>query len=146
MTTLSLGSIGSISPTLSYLYPTDQDIIYDDNDKAVYTQIGFIGQGTYGLVYLAQHINTKRKYVIKQMKKALNDEGITPSQLREISLLKSMNNKYVIKVEDIFFTDNKYLCLVFEQCLMDLSQYINNHKNDKGIKQEVIKVMCIYIY
>ena len=142
---LSLGSLGSMGNISSSMDDMDEDIIYNDNNKPIYSRVRFLGQGTYGFVYVVKPIKNistspSKEFVVKQMKKSSDDEGITPNQLREISLLKSMKHEYIIQILDIFFTSNGDLCLVFEHCKMDLTEYMKNHQYN-GIKPNLIKVM-----
>jgi serine/threonine protein kinase len=56
-----------------------------------------IGEGAYGAVYKAREISTKRYVALKITKFSVDDEGIPSTALREISILKSLNNEYIVK-------------------------------------------------
>ena len=63
--------------------------IFNDDGQYLYEKIKDIGAGTYGKVYLAKHVSTNKKLVIKQMKHFADEEGgLQPTMLREVSLLK----------------------------------------------------------
>eukprot|EP01083_Nonionella_stella_P077720 212345_1 len=145
----STGSMGSNSLTLTspvYINHSDtpyedhnDHMVYNDEYKPIYSRIRVIGEGTYGTVYLAKNLSTSKLCVIKQMKRFENDEGgIQPTQLREASLLKNLNHKYIVQMQDIFLTHHKEFCLVFEHCQMDLAQYMDQNSN-KGINLELIR-------
>ena len=116
-------------------------IIYNDNKQAMYQRIQLIGQGAYGLVYLARNVETKEVCVIKESR-TINIQGISPSQIREASLLQNLKHKYIVKIKQVFVTKDMDICLVFEQCWMDLKQYMKNHKYG-GIDIKLIKV-CLF--
>jgi NIMA (never in mitosis gene a)-related kinase len=74
-----------------------------------------LGIGSYGTVYQVIDINTKNKYVIKQI--LLNDlsrEEISNVKL-EAKILSSINSKYVVKYYDSF-QENNNLDIVMEYC------------------------------
>ena len=99
--------------------------IFNDDGKYLYDKIKLIGQGTYGMVYLAKSIQDDKKVVVKQMKRFpdQDDGGMQPTMLREVSLLKYLKYKYIVEIKDVFFSIKKDFCIVFEHCLMDLYQY-----------------------
>jgi serine/threonine protein kinase len=81
-----------------------------------------IGRGSYSKVRLAEHIQQNRKYAVKVIdKRALEkkkkgffkDEGgkiivnsMLQDSLREIAILKKLNNKHVIKLEEIMYDED----------------------------------------
>ena len=100
-----------------------KNIICNDEHTPLYNKIHCIGRGTYGTVYLTENLKTKQKYIIKQLPKRPDNQGVPHTTLREISILKNMNNKYIIQMEEAFFSPDT-INIVFEQCAMDLQQYI----------------------
>ncbi|GLJ06151.1 hypothetical protein SUGI_0032460 [Cryptomeria japonica] len=57
-----------------------------------------IGEGTYGKVYKVKDINTGQIFVLKKLKIENNDEGVSVSTLREISLLRALSNRsYIVR-------------------------------------------------
>ncbi|KAF0395839.1 CMGC/CDK/CDC2 protein kinase [Gigaspora margarita] len=83
-----------------------------------------VGEGTYGVVYRAKEKKTGRIVALKQVRLDLpagEEEGIPPTSLREISLLKECSkNENIVKYVGITivveFWSNKYL-----------KNFINNH-------------------
>ncbi|XP_059065448.1 cyclin-dependent kinase B2-1-like [Cryptomeria japonica] len=58
-----------------------------------------IGEGTYGKVYKVKDINTGQIFVLKKLKIENNDEGVSVSTLREISLLRALSNRsYIVRL------------------------------------------------
>jgi len=73
-----------------------------------------IGKGTYGKVYKSFD-NIEKKYVaIKKLKFDPNSEGIPATAIREISLLKELNHKNIVKLIEVTSPKDKQLCLIFE--------------------------------
>ncbi|KAF0395838.1 cyclin-dependent kinase 1 [Gigaspora margarita] len=90
-----------------------------------------VGEGTYGVVYRAKEKKTGRIVALKQVRLDLpagEEEGIPPTSLREISLLKECSkNENIVKLLDIINQEKK-LFLVFEFLTMDLKRYIQTFK------------------
>ncbi|GLJ06152.1 hypothetical protein SUGI_0032470 [Cryptomeria japonica] len=51
------------------------------------------GEGTYGKVYKVKDINIGQIFTLKKLKIENNDEGVSVSTLREISLLRELSNR-----------------------------------------------------
>lgn len=62
-----------------------------------YKRTELLGQGTYGKVYKAQHIETGKVVALKKTILSSDDEGVPPTTLREISILRSLDSPYVVK-------------------------------------------------
>ncbi|CAG8766662.1 17312_t:CDS:2, partial [Racocetra persica] len=90
-----------------------------------------VGEGTYGIVYRAKVKKTGKIVALKQVRLDLpvgEQEGIPPTSLREISLLKECSkNENIVKLLDIINQEKK-LFLVFEFLTMDLKRYIQTFK------------------
>lgn len=107
----------------------DAEIIYNDDYEPKYSLLECLGEGTYGKVYLASHVQTYKVRVLKQMKRSESDEGVPSTELREASLLQSLRHPNIVRLEDLFLTQSSGLCLVFEHCRMDLSQYMSKYRS-----------------
>ena len=91
-----------------------------------YNVISKLGEGTYGKVFLINELISNKNYVVKQMKKMDDDQGISQTIIRELSILNKLNNKYIIKL--IKCINNIDMFALFQHCQMDLAQYIHQYK------------------
>ena len=55
-----------------------------------YQKIEKLGEGTYGIVYKAQHKETGAIVALKRIRLDNDDEGVPCTAIREISLLKEL--------------------------------------------------------
>eukprot|EP01084_Bolivina_argentea_P157693 274776_1 len=93
-----------------------------------YRRIAKIGSGTYGSVYKAENMETKAIVAIKKIYIDEDDEGLPSTAIREIGILKSMDHKNIVKLnETIYFNENLYL--VFEFFDGDLKKYFNKYRH-----------------
>ena len=70
-------------------------------------------------------------------------DGIPITTLREIVILKELENENFVKLIDIDAFENK-LYLIFEYINKDLRQYIDQVKPSEMIKSKIIKnISCI---
>ena len=65
--------------------------------KENYENLGLIGEGAYGRVFKARHFATGDIVAIKRMNLGNVQEGIPPTALREISVLKSLNDGNIVR-------------------------------------------------
>jgi serine/threonine protein kinase len=97
-----------------------------------------IGEGAYGVVYKAYDLKNKRHVAIKRIR--MNEEendGIPPTALREIALLKELSHPRLVQLLDIDHTLNKfYLC--FEWVEQDLKRFIED-SNMTSVKKSSTK-------
>ena len=104
-----------------------------------YLKIDKIGEGTFGVVYLAQNIHTKEMVALKKMKKQQDEEGVSSSALREIALLKELQHVNIIKLVEVINTIKK-LTMVFEYVPRDLKKIIDDTNNGNGLDKLIVKV------
>ena len=106
-----------------------------------YKQLGQIGKGAYGTVFKAKHKETGE---ILAVKKILMDdsEGVPPSSMKEITALKGLHHKNIVRLNAIHFSDReKYLFLLFEYCEQDMKMFFQSCSGTTG--QGVVKdLMC----
>jgi len=89
-----------------------------------YSKLEKIGEGTYGVVYKAKNLETSEIVALKRIKLESEDEGIPSTAIKEISLLKGLNNPNIVKLYDVIHGERK-LTLVFEFLDFDLKKCID---------------------
>lgn len=115
-----------------------------------YKRTELLGQGTYGKVYKAQHLETGRVVALKKTILSSDDEGVPPTTLREVSILRSLDSPYVVKLEEVVHTEARsgspVLFLVFEFLDHDLKQFmITKYGKGRGIDPQLAKEFCFQI-
>ncbi|EGE83087.1 Cell division control protein 2 [Blastomyces dermatitidis] len=90
-----------------------------------YQKIEKIGEGTYGVVYKARDLTHPNRIVaLKKIRLEAEDEGVPSTAIREISLLKEMNDPNIVRLFNIVHADGHKLYLVFEFLDLDLKKYM----------------------
>jgi len=104
----------------------------NNENKAMkeYRKMAKLGEGTYGVVYEAEHVPSKTTVALKKIKIDANEEGIPATTLREISLLKELQHPCIIPLLRSIYEHGE-LYLVFEYMTCDLKQYL-----DKSLKEK----------
>ena len=99
-----------------------------------YQKISKIGEGTYGEVYKAKDLSNGNMIAIKAIKLEIADEGIPSTALREISILKEIEHKNIIKLIDVTYqpADLK-LELIFDYINTDLRKFYKDLDESKHI-------------
>ena len=67
----------------------------DSLDK--YQKIEKLGEGTYGVVYKAQNLETGEIVAIKKIRLEKEDDGVPSTAIREISLLKNLKHPNIVE-------------------------------------------------
>ncbi|XP_074599981.1 cyclin-dependent kinase 1 isoform X3 [Brevipalpus obovatus] len=83
-----------------------------------------IGEGTYGVVYKARTKKTDLIVALKKIRLENEDEGVPPTAIREITLLKELTHPNVVRMKDVILQENR-LYLVFEFLSMDLRKCLD---------------------
>mmetsp|Transcript_3755 Transcript_3755/g.5603 ORF Transcript_3755/g.5603 Transcript_3755/m.5603 type:complete len:309 (-) Transcript_3755:84-1010(-) len=91
-----------------------------------YTIKRALGQGTWGVVHMAEQKATGRMVAIKKIKSERKEEGINFTAVREIKLLRELKHENIIELVDCFTSDDLAVNLVYELCYTDLSHIIRN--------------------
>lgn len=86
-----------------------------------------LGEGSYGKVYLAKRLSDSRYVALKKVVFDNDDpgvdEGVPPSAIREVGLLRQLSaNAYIVDFLEVVY-ENHGLYLVFEYLNYDLKQY-----------------------
>jgi len=104
-----------------------------------YAKLEKIGEGTYGVVYKAKDVTTNQFVALKKIRLEAEDEGVPSTAIREISLLKELNDDNIVRLLDIVHADQK-LYLVFEFLDVDLKRYMENGNRDNSpISLDIVK-------
>ncbi|KAJ8271490.1 hypothetical protein COCON_G00103490 [Conger conger] len=83
--------------------------------QQVYTFGKKLGQGSFGVVYEATHIETQKKWAIKKVnREKAGSHGVKLLE-REVSILKRVNHGHIIHLEEVFETPKK-MYMVTELC------------------------------
>eukprot|EP00736_Rhodelphis_marinus_P007450 Rmarinus@m.27651 len=90
-----------------------------------YAKLEKIGEGTYGVVYKARDKLTNEIIALKKIRLEAEDEGVPSTAIREISLLKELQNVNIVRLKDVVHSENK-LYLVFEYLDQDLKKYMDS--------------------
>jgi len=62
-----------------------------------YQKLEKLGEGTYGIVYRAQNLDTGEHVAIKKIRLEKEDDGVPSTAIREISLLKNLRHPNVVE-------------------------------------------------
>eukprot|EP01083_Nonionella_stella_P057091 150009_1 len=101
-----------------------------------YRKMEKVGEGTYGVVYRAVDRETNEVVALKKIRLEAEEEGVPPTAIREISLLKELEHEAIVDLKDVIHVDDK-LYLVFEYLEQDLQKYMNSTSN--GMHPQLIK-------
>ena len=69
-----------------------------------YQKLEKLGEGTYGVVYKAQNLETKEFVAIKKIRLEKEDDGVPSTAIREISLLKNLKHPNVVELKEVLFS------------------------------------------
>jgi len=106
-----------------------QNVGFYDLDN--FSRRGKLGEGTYGFVTRAVHRVTGTNVAIKKIKHEADEVGLSPTTIREISLLSELQHPYIVKLlNSVFSKGNVYL--VFEYCDYDLRKYLDIYREQSG--------------
>ncbi|CAN0908869.1 Cyclin-dependent kinase E-1 [Linum grandiflorum] len=110
-----------------------------------YNLIGKIGEGTYGLVFLAKTkspANLGKSIAIKKFKQSKDGDGVSPTAIREIMLLREITHENVVKLVNVHINHNDMsLYLAFDYAEHDLYEIIRYHREklNHPISQYTVK-------
>lgn len=108
-----------------------------------YDLIGKIGEGTYGLVFLARIKSNRGKSIaIKKFKQSKDGDGVSPTAIREIMLLREISHENVVKLVNVHINHaDMSLYLAFDYAEHDLYEIIRHHRDkvNHSINQYTVK-------
>ena len=95
-----------------------------------YKVISTIGKGGFGTIYKVLKIKTKKFYALKFITIVNNNEINTFKEgfEKEIEIMKTIKNKYIIELKDYFIVNKKGYCIVMELCDCNLKDILNKYK------------------
>ncbi|XP_039971075.1 serine/threonine-protein kinase ULK3 [Bactrocera neohumeralis] len=88
-----------------------------------------LGVGSYSTVYKARHKKERSYHAIKIVEMSTLSDSSRENLITEIRLLRSLNHKYIVTLQD-FFWDDKKIYIVLEFCNAgNLSAFIRSKKS-----------------
>ena len=102
-----------------------------DELKDFLTYKSKLGEGTYGIVYKAEHKESDEVVAVKEIKIDHCDDGIPNTAIREIAVLQELkNNPYIVNLRQIVHGNNQNrLFLIFEYYNKDIKKYLDGRKD-----------------
>ncbi|BAT74052.1 hypothetical protein LR48_Vigan464s001600 [Vigna angularis] len=114
-----------------------------------YEKVEKIGEGTYGVVYKARDRVTNETIALKKIRLEQEDEGVPSTAIREISLLKEMQHRNIVRLQDVVHSE-KRLYLVFEYLDLDLKKHMDSSpefaKDLRQVKMFLYQILCGIAY
>ena len=95
-----------------------------------YKVVDTIGRGGFGIIYKVLEIETNKFYALKYITIVNNNEieKFKEQYEKEIEVMKTIKNKYIIELKDYFIVDNNGYCIVMELCDCNLKDILNKYK------------------
>jgi len=84
-----------------------------------------VGSGTYGKVFKAMNVYTKKLVALKRIRMEGERDGFPVTAVREIKLLSSLSHKNVVKLLEVMVENNECY-MVFEYLSHDLTGLLNH--------------------
>ncbi|KAF7352761.1 CTD kinase subunit alpha [Mycena venus] len=102
----------------------------------LYAIVNQVGEGTFGKVYKAQNMVTKRYVALKRIRMESEKEGFPVTAMREIKLLQSLSHENVVRLYEMMVS-NGSVYMVFEYLEHDLTGVLSQTQfsfNDAHLK------------
>ena len=118
------------------------EIIFNNKYKVVDT----IGKGGFSIIYKVLEIETNEFYALKHITIVNNNEieKFREEFEKEIEVMKTIKNKYIIELIDYFIVNNKNYCIVMELCDCNLKDILNKYKPN-GLQINIINKIFIQL-
>ncbi|KAM0160180.1 hypothetical protein ACHAQE_003993 [Botrytis cinerea] len=116
---------------------------YKASDSVYYRKPGnesVVGSGTYGKVFKAIHVYTKKLVALKKIRMEGERDGFPVTAVREIKLLQSLNHPNIVTLQEVMVEKNDCF-MVFEYLSHDLTGLLNHpsFKLDAAHKKHLAK-------
>jgi len=107
-----------------------------------------LGEGNYGKVKLAQHIETGQRYAVKIVQKSkLREEQLEEQMKREITVQKMLVHKHVVRLFEVMQTDNNiYLVLELITGGELFDRIIQKKKFDEDTARRYFQELIVGLY
>jgi mitogen-activated protein kinase 1/3 len=126
--------------------------VHEDELNGEYKLIDYLGNGSFGVVYQAQHIPTGQMVALKKIVNIFDSMTNAKRLLREVKLLRMLNHSNVVSLKGLLapvglrnFND---LILVFEYVDSDMHKLIHSdqHFTNLHIQYFVFQILCAVNY
>ena len=99
--------------------------VIEQMSESVYKRVSQIGEGTYGKVYKAINIQTKRMVALKRLRMESEKDGFPITAIREIKLLQSLRHPNIVSLVEMMVEKN-HVYMVFEYLDHDLAGILSH--------------------
>lgn len=122
----ALPKLVSISELKTFQVP--EKLVFGKCEKVdEYEKLNRVGEGTYGVVYRAQHIKTGQIVALKRVRMEGEKDGLPISSLREINILLGIRHKNIVELKEVVVGKRlDSIFLVMEYCEQDLASLLDN--------------------
>lgn len=102
-----------------------------------YKQTSYLGQGTYGQVTEGRNVKTGQRVAMKRSRFETNSDDFIPaSAVREMALMKDLNHRNIVRIQDISCNSSR-VYMVIELADLDLKKYLK--EKHRGIPRDVVR-------
>ena len=101
---------------------------FSQSDSVYYRKPGnesVVGSGTYGKVFKAIHVYTKKLVALKKIRMEGEKDGFPVTAVREIKLLQSLTHGNIVQLQEVMVEKNDCF-MVFEYLSHDLTGLLNH--------------------